>query len=93
MILDLSLDNKSIYTGVPSTEAGGRQAIDLSEDTLNTVGRNIANILAHETDHSEIILTGAAPIPIYLVAFHQVVHRFKRVIYDNELYRLLIAQH
>lgn len=93
MILDLSLKNKELYAGVDIFEAGGRLAVDLSEALLNQVGRNADLLVAAMEDRTEITLTGAAPIPVYLTVFHVVVHRFRKVYYDNEMYNLLIARH
>ncbi|HAR64169.1 MAG: hypothetical protein DKM50_00900 [Candidatus Margulisiibacteriota bacterium] len=93
MKLDISLNNADLYQGVAIHEAGGRLAIDLSDDVLNQIGRNAGDLMAGIEDRSEITLTGAAPIPVYLVVFHIVVHRFRKVYYDNEMYNLLIARH
>ena len=40
-----------------------------------------------------IILTGATAIPVYLTAFHAVVHNFHEVRYRNEMYEITVAKH
>ncbi len=40
-----------------------------------------------------IILTGATAIPVYLTAFHAVVHSFHEVRYRNEMYEVTVAKH
>jgi len=67
--------------------------MDICDETLNKIGENADSIVSRLQPRDEITLTGAAPIPVYLVVFHIVVHRFKKVYYDNEMYNLLIARH
>jgi hypothetical protein len=93
MILDLSLKNKELYKNIEIFKTGGKESIDLSDEALNIIGENANNITKKMTDRSEIVLTGPASIPVYLVVFHIIVHRFRKVIYDNEMYRLNIARH
>lgn len=93
MKLDLSLNNFTLYEGISIAKVGGRLVIDLSDEVLNKIGENIEKWLQTQEDRSEIILTGAAPIPVYLIAFHLVVHRFRKVRYTNEMYDLLISRH
>ncbi|MDD5456745.1 MAG: hypothetical protein PHV30_06910 [Candidatus Margulisbacteria bacterium] len=93
MLLSLSLNNSKLYAGIQIYETGGKLSIDLTEEALNKIGENVEAIIKEEKDRTEITLTGAAPIPVYLVVFHIVVHRFKKVYYDNEMYNLLIARH
>lgn len=40
-----------------------------------------------------VVLTGATAIPVYLVAFHIVVHSFHEVRYKNEMYEVVAAKH
>ena len=40
-----------------------------------------------------VILTGATAIPVYLAAFHAVVHNFHEVRYKNEMYDVTVAKH
>ncbi len=93
MILDLSLQNTDLYQGIVIHRTGGKLSVDLSDDVLNIIGENVDRIVSTLLPRDEITLTGAAPIPVYLVVFHMVVHRFKKVQYNNEMYQLLIARH
>ena len=43
--------------------------------------------------NDSVILTGATAIPVYLVAFHIVVHSFHEVKYKNEMYEVVAAKH
>ena len=66
-------------------------------DAVQIVGRN-AHRLVEEmvTDgFDEITLTGAMAIWAYLIVFHTVVHRFRRVYYDDGRPngKVLIAAH
>lgn len=79
--LDVSLKNSSLYSGCKVTEVAGRQNLTTPmADAVNIVGRNINDMDLHG---DEITLTGAMAIPIYLVVFHAVVHRFGKVWYDD----------
>ena len=40
-----------------------------------------------------VVLTGATAIPVYLIAFHIVVHSFHEVKYKNEMYEVVAAKH
>lgn len=93
MILDLSLNNKELYKNIKMYKTGGKQSVDLSDEMLNILGENAELIVAEIKDREEVVLTGAAPIPVYLVVFHIVVHKFRKVVYDNEMYKLNIARH
>ncbi len=93
MILDLSLNNKELYKNIKMYKTGGKHSVDLSDEMLNILGENAELIVEEIKDREEVVLTGAAPIPVYLVVFHIVVHKFRRVLYDNEMYKLNIARH
>lgn len=93
MILDLSTKNEALYNNVQIYKTGGKSSVNLSDEILNIIGENVEAIVTKCTDREEVVLTGAAPIPVYLVVFHIVVHKFRKVIYDNEMYRLNIARH
>lgn len=43
--------------------------------------------------NDSVTLTGATAIPVYLVAFHIVVHSFSEVRYKNEMYDVITAKH
>ena len=92
-VVDVSLKNSALYSGCEITEVAGRQNLTTPmADAVNIVGRNINAMDLHG---GEITLTGAMAIPIYLVVFHAVVHRFNKVWYDDGRggEAVLIAQH
>ncbi len=109
MELDLSLENKEIYAGVKIESYGGKKSFALNEDNLNLIGENIAGYIKKAKAEAEasgggndknapgfadlIILTGATAIPVYLTAFHIVVHNFHEVRYKNEMYEVTVAKH
>lgn len=97
MKLDLSLKNAALYKGCEISEVGGKLTL-MTEPAKasNIVGRNAGEIIeavpAGERD--EVALTGGMAIWAYLIVFHQVVHKFRRVVYDDgKGGRVLIAAH
>ena len=105
MELYLSLDNKDIYAGVKIESYGGRKSFELNQENLNLIGENIGRFVKAERqqlmnggyenrkDAETITLTGATAIPVYLTAFHAVVHSFHEVKYKNEMYKVTVAKH
>ncbi len=109
MELDLSLENKEIYAGVKIESYGGRKSFELNQDNLNLIGENIAEYIRKAKAGAKVsgggndknaacfagvvILTGATAIPVYLTAFHAVVHNFHEVRYRNEMYEVTVAKH
>jgi len=97
MKIDLSLKNETLYDGCEITEVGGRLTLTTEPaEAANIVGRNaitmIESISAEE--RNEVVLTGPMAVWAYLVVFHQVVHKFRKVIYDDGRGEtVLIAQH
>lgn len=86
MRLDLSCNpSNPLWAGCEFSEVGGRfnMTTDLNSAS-NSVGRNVAaSVKSFEGDRSVVTLTGPAPVWAHLVAFHQVVHVFGRVEYDD----------
>jgi len=95
--IDLGLGNNALYQGCEVTEVGGRLTlITEPAEASNIVGRNaIAIIEATPADQrDEVVLTGPMAVWAYLVVFHQVVHKFRKVVYDDGRGGLvLVAQH
>ena len=90
--LDLSLNNAALYDGCVIEEVAGRLnlATPVSE-AVNIVGRNAARM---NLSGDEITLTGAMAVWSYLICFHAVVHRFRKVYYDDgRSGAVLIAAH
>lgn len=85
--INLSLTNSALlYEGCVIEEVAGRLNLTTSvADAVNIVGRNI-NIICEaipSTDRDEVTLTGPMAVWSYLIVFHAVVHRFRRVYYDD----------
>lgn len=95
--IDLSLGNTALYQGCEITEVGGRSTLVTSPaEAANIIGRNVAAIVeaTPAVERGEVILTGPMAVWAYLVVFHQVVHKFGRVTYDDgRSGTVLIAQH
>jgi hypothetical protein len=96
--LDLSLINLQLYAGCDIQEVAGRAVLLTPvNEAVNVVGRNaktlIDDIVTSGAD--EITLSGPMAIWAYLVVFHALVHRFRRVYYDDGKPngKVLIAAH
>jgi hypothetical protein len=95
---DLSLNNNALYEGCEIQEVAGRLALMTApSEGVNIVGRNAKKIVDDfvKDGIEEITLSGAMAIWAYLVVFHIVVHRFRRVYYDDGKAngKVLIAAH
>ena len=92
MIIDLSLNNKVLYEGCLIEEVAGRlNLVTPVAEAVNAVGRNAAKMVL---DPEEIELTGPMAVWAYLVVFHVVVHKTRRVYYnDGRGNRVLVAAH
>jgi len=96
--LDLSLNHVALYAGCEVQEVAGRPAlITPVSNAVNIVGRNATQIVNELVADGveDLTLSGAMAIWAYLVVFHCVVHRFRRVYYDDGKPngRVLIAAH
>jgi len=79
--IDLGLSNADLYAGCEIEEVAGRKNLTTPvSEAVNTVGKNIANM---NLSGDEIALTGAMAVWAYLIVFHAVVHRFRKVYYDD----------
>lgn len=79
--INLGLENADLYTGCEIETVAGRLNLTTPiSEAVNIVGKNIAGMnLAGD----EITLTGPMAVWSYLIVFHAVVHRFRRVYYDD----------
>ena len=95
MELNLSLENEKVYAGIKITETGGRKSFDINQENLNIIGKNIAECVkgVPPAERDEITLTGATAIPVYLTAFHAVLHNFHEVKFKNQMFDVSIAKH
>lgn len=97
LTLNMSLSNSQLYQGCEITEIGGRQTLVTKPDVAaNIIGRNCMTIVeatpAEKRD--KVVLTGPMAVWAYLVIFHQVVHKFNQVVYDDGRNgTVLVAQH
>jgi hypothetical protein len=79
--LDLSLNNATLYAGCEIEEVAGRLNLTTPiAEAVNIVGRNVANM---NLSGDDITLTGPMAVWSYLIVFHAVVHRYRRVYYDD----------
>lgn len=92
MILDLSLSNERLWRGLEIDRVGGKLALlTPPEEAMRALGENLERM---EIDPEEVVLTGAMAIWAYLVAFHHLHGRTRRIVYqDGRGERLLVAAH
>ena len=97
MIINLAVNiDNPLYEGLSVTMVGGRANLPkaTSDRVLNAVGTAVLAQVNACVQRDEVILTGPAPVQIYLVAFHAVVHAFKTVRYqDGRGGDCIVAQH
>ena len=91
-IVNLGLGNSELYSGCQIEEVAGRLNLTTPVDeAVNIVGKNIA---AMAIDPQEVILTGPMAVWSYLIVFHTVVHKTRKVFYDDGRNdKVLIAAH
>lgn len=91
MVINLGLADNPLYTGCKIEEVAGRLNLvtDVTE-AISIVGRN-ANKM--EIDPDEVELTGPMAVWSYLIVFHAVVHRTRKVWYNDGRERYLVAKH
>lgn len=92
MTLDLSLQNEALYAGLPiETVAGKLTLLASPAEAIAVLGPNLAALVV---DPEEVTLTGSMAIWAYLVAFHALHGRTRRIWYqDGRGERVLVAAH
>ena len=92
MTLDLSLANADLWQGLEvETLAGKRTLVTPPEQAISILAERLA---ALPIDPEEVVLTGAMAIWAYLVVFHHLHGRTRRVFYqDGRGQLLLVAAH
>ena len=92
MIIDLSLTNNQLYAGCSVDEVAGRLNLTTPvAEAISIVGRNVNKM---EIDSEEVELTGPMAVWSYLIVFHAVVHKTRRVYYnDGRSGKVLVAAH
>jgi len=95
--INLGLQNSILYEGCKIEEVGGRLTLTTPPDKAgNIIGKNCQRMVEAlpSNERDEVVLTGPMAVWSYLVIFHQVVHRFGKVYYDDGRgNRVLVAQH
>lgn len=91
-VIDLSLKNNQLYAGCEIQEVAGRLNLTTPvAEAINIVGRNINGL---EIDSEEVELTGPMAVWAYLVVFHAIVHKTRKVSYnDGRSGAVLVAAH
>ena len=99
LVVDLKVDPENpLYEGLGVSLVGGRANLPnaTSADTLNAVGQAVKALVdaLPATERDVVVLTGPAPVQVYLVTFHVVVHSFSSVRYrDGRGGDCSVAQH
>lgn len=92
MILDLSLMNDRLYSGLDIQRDAGKLNLRTPPETAMTA--MTANLDRMEIDPVEVVLTGAMAVWAYLVVFHYLHGRTSRIYYeDGTGKRVLVAAH
>ena len=92
MVLDLSLDNAELYSGLDVRVEAGKRNLRTAPDAA--ILAMTANLDRMKIDRDEIVLTGGMAIWAYLVVFHYLHGRTRRIYYeDGTGNRVLVAAH
>lgn len=97
--LDLSVTpGNPLYEGCEIEEVPGSWHLKQQPgDVIILIGRNAERIATERMSEGaeQLTLTGRSAIWVYLVVFHSVVHRFRRIYYDDGKPngKVLIAAH
>jgi hypothetical protein len=92
MILDLSLTNDCLYAGLDVRRDGGK--LNLRTPIAQATAVMGENLDRMEIDPEEVVLTGPMAIWAYLVTFHAIHGRTKRIYYQDGVgNRILVAAH
>ncbi len=97
--LDLSVGpGNPLYEGCQIEETPGNWHLKQQPgDVIILIGRNAEQIVKEKMVEGveQLTLTGRSAIWVYLVVFHSVVHRFRRIYYDDGKPngKVLIAAH
>lgn len=92
VIINVGLDNEILYKGCTiETVAGRKNLTTPPAEAVEIVGKNLSEM---NLSGDECEITGAMAIWVNLIVFHAVVHRFKKVYYnDGRGTELLVAAH
>jgi hypothetical protein len=92
MILSLALDNAVLYRGLDiGFDAGKWNLRTPPDEAIAIIGKNLAEM---PVDPDEVVLTGGMAIWAYLVVFHGLHGRTRRISYqDGTGRRIVVAEH
>jgi len=92
MILDISLTNHALYAGLSIEELAGKSTLlTTAEEAIPVLAANLGMM---EIDSEEVVLTGSMAIWAYLVTFHFLHGKTRRIYYeDGRGNRVLVAAH
>jgi CRISPR-associated protein Csx3 len=92
VILSLSLDNADLYRGLDiAIDAGKRNLRTAPAEAIPVMVENVRRM---NIDADEVVLTGAMAIWAYLVVFHALHGRTRRLFYEDGMgNRVLVAAH
>ena len=92
MTLDLSLANETLYAGLEIANDAGK--LNLRTPPATAIPILTANLDGINIDPDEVVLTGSMAIWAYLVVFHYLHGRTRRIYYeDGTGRRVLVAAH
>lgn len=92
MILDLSLANEALYRGLSIDILAGKRTLTTPPE--NVIPVMMENLSRMPIDPQEVTLTGGMAIWSYLVVFHYLHGKTKRVYYQDGMgNRVLVAAH
>jgi len=92
MVLDLSLKNATLYAGLDIARDAGK--LNLRTPPEKAIPILTANLDGIRIDPDEVVLTGSMAIWAYLVVFHYLHGRTRRIYYeDGTGQRVLVAAH
>lgn len=92
MILDLSLTNERLYARLEVRRDAGKLNLRTPVgEATEVMGENLQQM---DIDPEEVVLTGPMAIWAYLVVFHSIHGRTKRIYYQDGIgNRILVAAH
>jgi hypothetical protein len=96
MILSLDLNNDSLYGGLDRPIlAGKRTLIVVPEEAMSVMSHNLTEMdRVGQIDRDEVVLTGGMAIWAYLMVFHFLHGKTKRIYYqDGRGQKVLVAAH
>lgn len=92
MTIDLSLGNTDLYAGLEIKLLAGKRTLTVTpEQAIPVITSNLARVAV---DPEEVVLTGGMAIWAYLVVFHHLHGRTKRIYYEDGMgQKVLVAAH